>query len=179
MENYNSLTAKQTGKKSFDNQLYKDSVIAELLVLNKINISNKQIMAVRTETEDCKPDLNILDRVSGELLFYVEVQAIKNFSDFNTYRYPDFLIYQRRLEKDYEGKTVVFIAYDLITGSYLITSLPRIIEACKTARIEYKDRFCSGSKIQEAEKIYHIGLDVFKMNKCIDHLDKIKTPSLN
>ncbi len=68
------------------------------------------------------------------------------------------------------------ILFDLIWGSWLITSLDKIRKECETARFIVKDRFDKqGNLIKKNEKIFFVPVESFKTNKLIDKLDELNS----
>ncbi len=144
--------------------------IAELIVANEINRLNNDIIAIRSNKEEGKPDLNIYRRSDNKHIGFVEVQGIENFKDVFTYKYPDFLFYERRT-KEYALPTV-FIAFDLPTNSYLLCPMNKLLNAVSECNLyEEKDRMFGGKIIKEAEKIYHLPLTIFNKYNGMNKLD--------
>jgi hypothetical protein len=174
---FNTLAPMITGKRSFIQEDFPVQAIAELIVSNIINNANARVVAIKDITERCSPDLRLLDRCTGKLLAYIEVQTNTNFIDANTYRYTDFLWYERRNQKDYKGVRMIFIYYDLNWGSYLITSFNRIERAMLTCRQTIADRYNKqGEVIQYGEKTFHLPLSIFEKNDGIERLDRLALP---
>lgn len=159
-----SLDYKKTNHKSFSGKTYNRFKIAEFLVCNLINIKNPKLVAIIPEKEDCDPDIQILHAETRELLGYVECMGIDNFKDYMTYKYNDVQIHGRRLAKKYD-KPCLFVAYDIVTDSYLMCSQDRLKRACKAPlRHEFKDRLVDGLIVQKQEPIYYLPLETFRKN---------------
>ncbi len=156
---------------NFSDKQHDDFSVAELIVPNEINRLNKNIIAIRNDVERGLPDINIYDRITNKLLGYVEVQGIANFKDVFTYRYNDFLFYERRI-KNYDLPTI-FIAFDVPTNSYLLASMNMIMNAVETCNDwEQKDRMVGKIVVKRDEKIYHLPLSTFKTYYGMNKLDK-------
>lgn len=163
-----TLNYKKTNHKSFSGKTYDRFKIAEFLTANLVNTLNPKVVAIVPEKEDLKPDLNVLDCETREVLGYIEVQGVSNFSSKWDYRYGDFQLHGRRLEKNYDRPTL-FVAYDINTDSYLLCSLDRLKTAAKTPlRTEYVDRVVDGLTVQMQEKILYLPLDIFRKNMGLD-----------
>ena len=155
---------------NFNDNQHDQFKIAELIVANETNRLNKGIIAIRSLTEEGKPDINIYDRFTNELIGYIETQGIENFRDVFNYKYPDFLFYERRT-KEYKLPTI-FIAFDLPTNSYLLCPMNKLLKAVSECNsYEEKDRMFAGKIIKELEKIYHLPLDIFNKYNGMDKLD--------
>src|SRR6516164_196313 len=113
-----SLDYKKTNHKSFSGKTYNRFKAAEYLVANLVNTKCTKAIAIIPTKEDLKPDISILDVQTREVLGYIEVMGCDNFSDYFTYKYKDFQLHGRRLEKTYD-KPCLFVAYDINTDSYL------------------------------------------------------------
>ncbi len=160
----NTLNSKKTNWKSFATKTYDKFKIAEFLAANLINIYNAGIKAIVPELENLNPDINIYDIITGQHLGYVEVQGLTNFKNKFDYKYPDFQLHTRRLNKTY-NKPTLFVGYDINTDSYLMCSMNKLMTAAKKPlRIEYVDREQDGITIQEKEPICYLPLDIFKKN---------------